>query len=237
MFLFEFIQEPLGCHQKDDDALQKGNHLRIQIRRTGHDLCTDPQVRDEKRGQRNEYRVLIGQHVDKKTVPHIVHLALPVETLVHTDHLNGAAHTGEDTAHELCQQDDLPGLDTGCLGEFRVDTGDTHLITEGSLLHQHHNENNGCDEDEETVTISKEQYEDMIDDLLTMAELIDMVSDMRTKDIRFIQEMAKLMPAYAEYEKSRLALYREAAKEAEAIFDRWEDELDEDYEPDEYFSD
>ena len=151
MFLFEFIQEPLGCHQKDDDALQKGNHLRIQIRRTGHDLCTDPQVRDEKRGQRNEYRVLIGQHVDKKTVPHIVHLALPVETLVHNDHLNGAAHTGEDTAHELCQQDDLPGLDTGCLGEFRVDTGDTHLITEGSLLHQHHNENNGCDEDEETV--------------------------------------------------------------------------------------
>ncbi len=93
------------------------------------------------------------------------------------------------------------------------------------------------DEDEETVIISKAQYADMIDDLLTMAELIDMVSDMRTKDIRFIQEMAKLMPAYAEYEKSRLALYREAAKEAEAIFDRWEDELDEDYEPDEYFSD
>ena len=30
---------------------------------------------------------------------------------------------------------------------------------------------------------------------------------------------------------------REAAKEAEAIFDRWEDELDDDYEPDEYFSD
>ena len=77
----------------------------------------------------------------------------------------------------------------------------------------------------------------MIDDLLTMAELIDMVSDMRTKDIRFIQDMAKLMPAYAEYEKSRLGLYREAAKEAEAIFDRWEDELDEDYEPNEYFSD
>jgi hypothetical protein len=104
--------------------------------------------------------------------------------------------------------------------------------------------NDGCpfaeaedDEDEETITISKEQYEDMIDDLLTMAELIDMVSDMRTKDIRFIQEMAKLMPAYAEYEKSRLSLYREAAKEAEAIFDRWEDELDDDYEPDEYFSD
>ena len=89
------------------------------------------------------------------------------------------------------------------------------------------------DEDEETVTISKEQYEDMIDDLLTMAELIDMVSDMRTKDIRFIQEMAKFMPAYAEYEKSRLSLYREAAKEAEAILDRWEDEIDDGYEPEE----
>lgn len=92
-------------------------------------------------------------------------------------------------------------------------------------------------EDENAITLTKQKYNDMVEDLLTMAELIDMVSDMRTKDIRFIQEMAKLMPAYAEYEKSRLGLYREAANEAEAIFDRWEDELDEDYEPDEYFSD
>lgn len=45
------------------------------------------------------------------------------------------------------------------------------------------------------------------------------------------------MPTYSEYEKSRLSLYREAAKEAEIIFDRWEDELDENYEPGEYFSD
>ena len=95
------------------------------------------------------------------------------------------------------------------------------------------------DEDEETVTISKEQYEDMIDDLLTMAELIDMVSDMRTKDVRAIQEFGKFIPAYAAYERNRLSLYREAAKEAESIIDRWEDELDEDedYESDEYFSD
>ena len=92
-------------------------------------------------------------------------------------------------------------------------------------------------DEDETVTISKERYESMIEDLLTMAELIDMVTDMRTKDIRFIRDMAKLMPAYAEFEESRLALYREAAKEAEDIFTRWEDELDEDYEPDEFFSD
>lgn len=95
------------------------------------------------------------------------------------------------------------------------------------------------DEDEETVTISKEQYEDMIDDLLTMAELIDMVSDMRIKDVRAIQEFGKFIPAYAAYERNRLSVYRNAAKEAESIIDRWENELDDDegYEPDEYFSD
>lgn len=94
-----------------------------------------------------------------------------------------------------------------------------------------------ADEDEETVTISKEKYEGMIEDLLTMAELIDMVTDMRSKDIRFIQDMAEILPVYAEFEQSRRSLYREAAKEAEDIFCRWEDELDVDYEPDEYFSD
>lgn len=95
------------------------------------------------------------------------------------------------------------------------------------------------DEDDDTVTIPKEKYDSMIEDLLTMAELIDMVSDMRTKDVRTIQEFGKFIPAYAAYERNRLSVYREAAKEAESIIDRWEDELDddEDYEPDEYFSD
>lgn len=99
-----------------------------------------------------------------------------------------------------------------------------------------------------TVVIPKDQYDSMVEDLLTMAELIDMVAHMRTKDIRFIHEMAKIVPSYAEFEKSRLSLYREAAKEADAIFDRWQDAVeavdddyepddDEDYEPDEYFSD
>ena len=43
-----------------------------------------------------------------------------------------------------------------------------------------------------------------------------MVSDMRTKDVRAIQEFGKFIHAYAAYERNRLALYREAAKEAEA---------------------
>ena len=99
----------------------------------------------------------------------------------------------------------------------------------------------------------------MIDDLLVMSELIQMVSDMRTRDVESIREMGKLVPAFAAFEKNRLSLYRGAAKEAEEIFDRWVDEYDaihegeddefelydidvddlddEDYEPDEYFSD
>ena len=41
-----------------------------------------------------------------------------------------------------------------------------------------------------------------------MAELIDMVSDMRTKDVRAIQEFGKFIPAYAAYERNRLSVYR-----------------------------
>ena len=53
-------------------------------------------------------------------------------------------------------------------------------------------------------------------------------------------------PRLCRLEKNRLNLYREAAKEAEEIFDRWADEIDdldedfmedEDYEPGEYYSD
>ena len=96
-------------------------------------------------------------------------------------------------------------------------------------------------EDADTVTIPKEDYETMIEDLLVMSELIQMVSDMRTRDVEIIQEIGKFVPAFAAFEKNRLSLYREAAKEAEEIFDRWADRVDEededDYEPDEYFSD
>ena len=64
--------------------------------------------------------------------------------------------------------------------------------------------------------------------------------------MKAIREFGKFIPAFAAFEKNRLSLYREAAKEAEEIFDRWADEIDdldedfmedEDYEPDEYYSD
>ena len=91
--------------------------------------------------------------------------------------------------------------------------------------------------EDEAITIPKDKYDLMVEDLLTMAELLDMVADMRTKDVRAIQEFGKFVPAFAAFEKNRLSLYREAAKEAEDILNRWEDELGEDDEPDEYFSD
>ena len=92
-------------------------------------------------------------------------------------------------------------------------------------------------EDDEAVSIPKDKYELMIDDLLTMSEIIQCVADMRTQDAKAIREFGKFVPAFAAFEKNRLSLYREAAKEAEEIFNRWADEiddLDEDYEPDEY---
>ena len=100
--------------------------------------------------------------------------------------------------------------------------------------------------DDETVSIPKDEYELMIDDLLTMSEIIQCVADMRTQDVKAIREFGKFVPAFAAFEKNRLSLYREAAKEAEEIFDRWADEIDDldedfmeddDYEPDEYYSD
>ena len=101
-------------------------------------------------------------------------------------------------------------------------------------------------DDDDTVTIAKEDYDTMIDDLLTMSEIIQCVADMRTQDMKAIREFGKFVPAFAAFEKNRLSLYRDAAKEAEEIFDRWADEIDdldedfmedEDYEPDEYYSD
>ena len=100
--------------------------------------------------------------------------------------------------------------------------------------------------EDEIVSIPKGEYEQMIDDLLTMSEIIQCVADMRTQDVKAIREFGKFVPAFAAFEKNRLSLYREAAKEAEEIFDRWADEIDdldedfmedEDYEPDEYYSD
>lgn len=106
-----------------------------------------------------------------------------------------------------------------------------------------------CDEDApfaetenaESITIPKVDYDCMIDDLLTMSEIIQAVAGMRTQDEKALRKLSEFVPDFASYEHNRLNLYREAEKEAEEIFDRWVDcvdeDEDEDYEPDEYFSD
>lgn len=93
------------------------------------------------------------------------------------------------------------------------------------------------DEDDASILLSQRMYDDMIDDLLTMAELIDMVCDMRTADVKAIRELSKYIPGFAAFEKNRLSVYRDAAKEAEDIINRWDEELNGSDEPDEYFSD
>ncbi len=48
--------------------------------------------------------------------------------------------------------------------------------------------------DDETVSIPKGEYELMIDDLLTMSEIIQCVADMRTQDVKAIREFGKFVP-------------------------------------------
>ena len=93
------------------------------------------------------------------------------------------------------------------------------------------------DEDDASILFPRQMYDDMIDDMLTMAELIDMVCDMRTTDMKAIRELSKYIPGFAVFEKNRLSVYRDAAKEAEDIINRWDEELNGSDEPDEYFSD
>lgn len=119
----------------------------------------------------------------------------------------------------------------GIVDELNAKEHFYHVSTEGAIPFAE------AEDEGEAVTIPKDKYDHMIEDLLTMAELLGMVADMRTKDVRVIQEFGKYVPAFAAFEKNRLRLYREAAKEAEDILTRWEDEIDEDDEPDEYFSD
>ena len=51
-----------------------------------------------------------------------------------------------------------------------------------------------AEDDADTVTIAKEDYETMIDDLLTMSEIIQCVADMQA-----IREFGKFVPAFAAF--------------------------------------
>ena len=86
----------------------------------------------------------------------------------------------------------------------------------------------------------------MIDDLLTMSEIIQMVTDVRTKDASFIQKFAEFMPAYCQMEQELQRYGRDIAMDEQGRFtdegyvrvasERWDRQFDGQIDdiPDEY---
>ena len=76
----------------------------------------------------------------------------------------------------------------------------------------------------------------MIDDLLTMSEIIQMVTDVRTKDASFIQKFAEFMPAYCQMEQELQRCGRDIAMDEQGRFtdevyvrvasERWDRQFD-----------
>ena len=86
----------------------------------------------------------------------------------------------------------------------------------------------------------------MIDDLLTMSEIIQMVTDVRTKDASFIQKFAEFMPTYCQMEQELQRYGRDIAMDEQGRFtdegyvrvasERWDRQFDGELDdiPDEY---
>ena len=89
------------------------------------------------------------------------------------------------------------------------------------------------DDEDALVVIAKSDYDSLIEDILTLAELVTMVTEMRTRDLKSIKDLSKFIPACAAFERNRISVYKDARFEADEIIDR----LEEMEEPDEYFSD
>lgn len=89
------------------------------------------------------------------------------------------------------------------------------------------------DDEDALVVVAKTDYDSLIEDILTLAELVTMITEMRTADLKAIREFGKFIPAFAAFERNRLSVYKDARFEADEIVDRLEDME----EPDEYFSD
>jgi hypothetical protein len=80
-----------------------------------------------------------------------------------------------------------------------------------------------AEEDRIPVVFPKEDYDSMVEDLLTMAELVSLVTEMRLCDMKAIHEFGKLVPAFVNFEKERISVYKAAAAEADEVLSRWED--------------
>ncbi len=76
--------------------------------------------------------------------------------------------------------------------------------------------------DNDLVLMTKADFDKMLDDVLSLSELVEMVTELRCEDLDFIHRNAKRFPSFASFERDRLDLYKDAHFEAEEIMNRWD---------------
>lgn len=96
--------------------------------------------------------------------------------------------------------------------EYPFEEAETPAISSGYLF-----------KDDDIVCLTKKDFDTMLDDVLTLAELVTMVTEMRREDIERIRKYARFIPAFADFERDRLEIYKDARFEADEIVDRWDD--------------
>lgn len=77
--------------------------------------------------------------------------------------------------------------------------------------------------DDEIVVMDKAVFDLMVDDILTLAELMEMTTEMRCEDLALIDKYARYIPQFAAFEHNRLDVYKDAHFEAEEVMNRWDD--------------
>lgn len=81
------------------------------------------------------------------------------------------------------------------------------------------------DSDDENipVSISRKDFDTMVDDVLTLADLLDTVCGFRGGDLRLLDKYTKAIPELGKFKTHRSGFYQDCAREAEEILTRWED--------------
>ena len=158
----------------------------------------------------------------EETAPHIAEIAADIAAVMKTGYAADIIETDEAEDCESCACFECDGDCLSCK-ESPCDDGrdedDEYPFAEADTPAS----SGYLFEDTDIVMMSKKDFDIMLDDVLTLAELVEMVTEMRTHDMEFIQKHAHQFPAFAAYERNRLRIYKEANAEADAILDRWDD--------------
>lgn len=163
-------------------------------------------------------RECIDQLIEE-TAPKVSEIAADLAAVMNTgfsvDIADGEARDCEDCACFDCEGDCLSCKESPCYDGREDDYPFAEAdpsISSGYAF-----------EDSDIVLISKKDFDTMLDDVITLAELVEIVTEMRTQDMEFIQKHARQFPSFAAYERKRLKVYKDANAEADAILDRWDD--------------